>query len=58
MFDDVSVRLKTLCARLYKELKAQVFDAEPVKLIELTRVVTDVASLSRDVKKQGSVSMR
>ena len=47
VFDDVSVRLKTLCARMCKELKAQVFDAETVKLIELTRVVTDVASLSR-----------
>ena len=41
----------------YKEWRALVFDAETVKLIELTRVVTDVASLSRDVKKQGSVSV-
>ena len=56
MFDDVSVPLKT-CGRLYKELKAKVLDAETVKLIELTRVVPYVASLSRDVKKLGSVSV-
>ena len=58
MFDDVSVCLKKLCVKLYKELKARVFDAETVKLIELTHVVPDVASLSRNVKKQGSVSVR
>ena len=57
-FQDVSVHLKSLCARLLKKLKAQIFDEETVKMIELTHVVTDVATLSEDVKKQGSVSVR
>ena len=50
VFDDVSVRLKTLFARLFKELKARVFDEETVNMIELTHVVTDVATLLKDSK--------
>ena len=57
VFDDVSVRLKTLVQRLLKELKCKVFDEKTIQMIELTRKVTDIASLAIDVNKYGHVSV-
>ena len=57
VFDDVSVRLKTLVQRLLNELKCKVFDEKTIQMIELTRKVTDIASLVIEVNKYGYVSV-
>ena len=57
VFDDVSIHLKTLSDKLFSDLKKQIFDEHITRIIELTRVVTDVASLSNDVKEYGHVTV-
>ena len=55
ILDDVPVCLKTLIQRLLKELKCKVFDEKTIQMIELTRKVTDIASLEIDVNKYGNI---
>ena len=57
LLDDVSIHLKTLSDKLFSDLKKQIFDEHITRIIELTRVVTDVASLSNDVKEYGHVTV-
>ena len=57
LLDDVSIHLKTLSDKLFSDLKKQIFDEHITRIIELTRVVMDVASLSNYVKKYGHVSV-
>ena len=56
VYDDVAVRLKRLSEKLYKELKAGVFDEKTVAMLDLTRKIADVASMTDQIKEHGHIS--
>ena len=55
--DSCSIPIKTLSDKLFSDLKKQIFDEHITRIIEPTRVVMDVASLSNDVKEYGHVTV-